>query len=187
MNLIKRVKTQEEKDKLIAEAKKLWDSIPGEISHLVAASEDDYLQGVSNLIEVEKVPFIEPRPATAAELAKQNGELMFSQMFGDRADDKYSSIPAFAEMQKAQEQRDLEKLLGPGRRAESALESIVRSIVVKAIENPSAPRRVLGIVERMAIWSAGEDSDSDAAKFIRAYAANDTAAQREIARSLAAA
>ncbi len=104
----------------------------------------------------------------------------------DRADSSDTGIAALDALTKANKEESLRKLLGPGQRAESELEGLIRSMVLKAIDNPSAPRRgVLGIVERMATWSAGEDSD--AARFVRAYVANDTAAQREIARSLAAA
>src|SRR5216684_3113626 len=180
MNLIKRVKTQEEKDKLIGEAKKLWDSIPGEISHLVAASEDDYLQGISNSIEVGRVPSIEPRPATAEELARQNGTLMFMQLYGDRADSSDTGIAALDALTKANKEESLRKLLGPQRR-ESALEGMVRSIVVKAIGNQSAPRRQSereGIIPRLAAAAAEEDASSLLSKFLQGYVNGDEAAMR---------
>jgi len=190
MNLIKRVKTQEEKDKLIGEAKKLWDSIPGEISHLVAASEDDYLQGISNSIEVGRVPSIEPRPATAEETAELNGHLLMMRLYGDRADSDTTGIPAIDDLMAKKERNDLEKLLGPGKRAESALEITVREMVRKAIGNQSVPRRESdreGIVPRMARLAAQEDASSLLSKFLQGYVDGDEAAMRKVAASLATA
>ncbi len=183
--LLRRVKTQEEKDALLKQAKAEWDALDPAISHLVAASEQDYLSKIADSIIVEREPFTPARELTA-ERAHQDGELMFMRLYGDRADSSDTGIAALDALTKANKEESLRKLLGPGQRAESELEGLIRSMVLKAIDNPSAPRRgVLGIVERMATWSAGEDSD--AARFVRAYVANDTAAQREIARSLAAA
>ncbi len=185
MNLMKRVKTQEEKDKLIAEAKKLWDSIPGEVSHLVASSEEDYLSKIADSIIVERETFTAPRELTPAELAKQDGEIMFMRMYDGRIDHG-TGIAALDALTKANKEESLRKLLAPGQRAESELEGLIRSMVLKTIDNnPSAPRRgVLSLEERMLIWSEG---DSDAIRFLRARIAGDLVTQREIARSLATA
>jgi len=152
---VKKVRTEAEKAALIAEAKKEWDRLDPAISHLVAPSEDYYLARVSAGIDVEREAFAPARELTAAELAKQNGELMFMQIFGDRADSHETGIPALDTLVAERERADFQKLLGPGQRAESALEGLIRSIVVKAIENPSVPRRAsdrteLGIIPRAA-------------------------------------
>src|SRR5712692_5230854 len=88
---IRKVKSQEEKDALIAEARREWDKL-GADSHLVAASEEDYLQSISNSIEVEKVPFVEPRPLTTAERTQQDGGLMLLRIMGDRSGDRYDCL-----------------------------------------------------------------------------------------------
>ncbi len=181
---IRKVKSQEEKDALLAAARVEWDKL-GEFNHLVASSEEVYLSKIADSIIVERTPFTSARELSADELAKQNGALMFSQIFGTRADDKYSSIPAFAEMQKAQERRDLEKLLGPARRAETWLETLVREAINKVQSVPRRASERTGIIPRAAAASQGDNSD--VARFLRAYVENDTATQREIARSLAAA
>jgi hypothetical protein len=187
---VKKVRTEAEKAALIAEAKKEWDRLDPSISHLVAPSEDHYLARVSAGIDVEREAFVPARELTAAELAKQNGELMFMQMFGDRADSRETGIPALDNLVAERERADFQKLLGPSQRAESALEGLIRSIVVKAIENPSVPRRAsdrtgLGIIPRAA--AASEGDDSAVARFLRAYVSGDVTTQRQIARSLAAA
>jgi len=185
----KAVKTEEEKRALIEQARVEWDKL-GPVSHLVASSEEDYLSKIADSIIVEKTTFTPARELTAAELAKQNGELMFMQIFGDRADSRETGIPALDALVAERERADFQKLLGPGQRAESSLEGLIRSIVVKAIENPSVPRRAsdrtgLGIIPRAA--AASEGDNSDVARFLRAYVENDTATQRKIARSLATA
>lgn len=142
--LFRKVKSQAEKDALIREAREGWNRL-GEHSHLIAESEEHYLSRVSDAIAIEQEPFVPPRSLTAEELAKQNAELMLSEILGARVDDKYSSIPVFAEMQKAQERRDLEKLLGPGQRSKNALQAMIDSAVEEAVstfrKSAVAPRR----------------------------------------------
>ena len=181
------VKTEEEKRALIAVAKKEWDALDPTISHLVASSEEDYLSRIADGIEVEKEVFVPARELTATELAKQNGELMFSQMYGDRADDKYSSVPALAAMEKAQERGDFEKLVGRARPAETWLEELVRQAITKVQTVPrrASDRSELGIVPRMA--AASEGDNSDVARFVRAFVAGDEDGMRQVARELASA
>jgi hypothetical protein len=179
------VKSQQEKDELLRLAKQEWDKLDPGISHLVAASEDDYLAGVSAGIEVEKEAFVPARELTRAERDKMDGELLFEQMYGPRIDHG-TGIAALDALAKANEDEALRKLLGPGEGAESSLEGLIRSIVVKVVENPSSGQRrsVLSLEERMLRWSEG---DSDVVRFLRARVAGDLATQRKIARSLAAA
>ena len=179
--LMKTVRTQAEKDELLRLARAEWDAIPGEFKHLVASSDEEYIAKVADSIIVEKTPFTPARELTAAELAKQNGKLLFEQMYGPRIDHG-TGIAALDELSKANQDAELRKLLGPADRAETWLEEMVRKAINKA---QSAPRRsVLSLEERMLSWSQG---DSDAVRFLRARVAGDLATQRQIARSLAAA
>jgi hypothetical protein len=135
------VKTEEEKRSLVAAAKKEWDSISPAVTHLIAASEEDYLSGIADAIQIESQAFVPPRELTSAELGKQNGELVVMQVFGDRASDPYEGLPtALREMAKANDEAALAKLLGPSKHTESALDEMIRkaveSVVVKGSRVP---------------------------------------------------
>lgn len=184
----KKVRTQTEKDELLRQARAEWDRL-GELQmqDMVARSEAEFLGKLSDSIIVEKEPFVAPRELTAAEKAAMDGRLMFSQIYGDRADSSDTGIPALDDLAKANQEEAFRKLLGPAQRAESALEGLIRSVVVKVVENPSSARRhrnVLSLEERLLAW-AGE-SRSDVVRFLRARVAGDLTTQRQIARALAA-
>ncbi len=175
------VKSQKEKDELLRLARAEWEAIPGELKHLVAANDEEYLGKLSDSIIVERAPFTPPRPLTSEELARQNGELMHLQLYGDRASDRYDGLPdALREVVKAQDDEALAKLTAPAKRGETLLEQLVREAINKVQSGPrrESGRTVLTLEERMAAWGEG---------FIRARIAGDLVRQREIARSLAAA
>ena len=188
---IRKVKSQAEKDALMAEAKKVWDQL-GSVSHLVCSDEESYLTNVSNSIEVERESFTPARALTAEELVAQDGGLMFSRIYGDRADSGKFGCAAIDDLMAKRERDDLEKLLGPGRRAESALEITVRELVHKAMSNPSHvpsehDRSHIAIAPQGVhpVMMAAATDDSPTAKFVAAWINKDTAAMRQIARSLA--
>lgn len=190
--MVRKVATQKEKDRLLKEARETWDNVPDDLKHLVAASDEYYLSKISDNIIVEAPVFVEPRSLTAEERAEQNGQLLFQQIYGDRATDRNheTGCRAVDDLWKSRQESELAKLLGPAKREQSALESMVRSIVVKAMGNQSAPRGEsdrmgLGILPK--VVAATADDDSNVARFLRAYVENDTETQRQIARSLAAA
>ncbi len=181
----KAVKTEEEKRALIEQARVEWDKL-GPVSHLVASSEEDYLSKIADSIIVERETFTAPRPLTSEELARQNGELMHLQIYGDRASDRYDGLPdALREVVKAQDDEALAKLTAPAKRGETLLEQLVREAINKVQSGPrrESGRTVLTLEERMAAWCEGDDTD--AARFIRARVAGDLAAQRKIAGVLA--
>ena len=178
------VKSQKEKDELLRLARAEWEAIPGELKHLVAANDEEYLGKLSDSIIVERAPFTPPRPLTSEELARQNGELMHLQLYGDRASDRYDGLPdALREVVKAQDDEALAKLTAPAKRGETLLEQLVREAIAKVQSGPSREKRgVPSLEERLLIWSEG---DSDAIRFLRARIAGDLAAQRKIAGVLA--
>jgi hypothetical protein len=184
---VTKVKTQQEKDKLIAEAKARWDAIPGEHSHLIAESEDHYLAAVEASIEIERPEIHPARPLTSEELAKQNGQLMFSQIFGDRADSDATGCAALDDLSKANRDAAFQKLVGSGQRPESQLEKMIRAAIEKAMDR-NVPRREserTAILPKMAAETEGDNSN--VARFIRAYVDNDEQTMRGIARELVAA
>jgi hypothetical protein len=186
------VKTEAEKRELLKQAKAEWDAIDPAISHLVAASEEHYLARIADGIEIERQPFVPASPPTAQEEAALNGRLTMLRLYGDRASDPYDGLPdALREMAKANDEAEFQKLLvGPGKRAESQLESMIRNAIEKAMSNRNVPRGEsdrtgIGIMPRLA--AATEDDTSAAARFIRAYVDNDEQTMRGIARELVAA
>jgi hypothetical protein len=189
MDLFRKVRTQEEKNALLKEAREEWEKVPPEFRHLVADSAEDYLEKVASCIEVEPQPFTPARPLTVAELAVFDGELMFSRIFGDRADSSATGISALDELAAEQEREAFEKLAGPARRSESLFQSLVRQALEKVLEKRTIPMRESerpGLEIHPVMHEMAHD-DSDAGRFIRAWIANDTAGMREIAHSLAAA
>ncbi len=183
----KRVKSQEEKNELLRLAKQEWDEA-GEFAHLLGDDQENYLQKTADNIIVE-AERIEPRALTPMEKAALDDQQGRLEIFGGKyADKEYSAIPAIAELERAQEEAGLQKLLGPADRAESQLESLVRGIVQKTVGNLTVPvresdREGLAIMPRLAAATQGDDSD--AAKFLRAFVSNDEKGMRRVARELA--
>lgn len=189
MNLKKTVRTQAEKDALLAAARVEWDKL-GELQPMVARSEEEYLSKISDSIIIEREPFTPARELTTTETAELNGRLMFSQLYGDRAESSATGVAAIDDLVAEQERAALEKLIGPARRAESALESMVRSIVVKTIGNHSVPRRESereGIIPRLAAAASEENANSPLARFLTSYVKGDRAGMKSVAKELAAA
>ena len=176
--LFRKVKSQAEKDELLRQARAEWDAIPGELKHLVASSDEDYIAKVADSIEVEPVKFVAPREASAAELAKQNGELLFEQMYGPRIDHG-TGIAALDELSKANQDAELRKLLGPADRGETWLEEMVRKAINKVQSVPRRESEREGIHPAMS--AMGRD-DSPVGRFVKAWIDRDTAAMREIVR-----
>jgi hypothetical protein len=138
MNLIRKVKSQAEKDELLKQAKREWDAIDPAISRLVAESEDHYLAAIAATIEVENIPFTPARELTAEELARQDGALMFSQIYGDRADNNVPDV--FKKMVAEQEAVAFQKLIAPGQRAKNTFEAMVEE-AIEALTKRSNIRR----------------------------------------------
>ena len=185
-----RLKTQEEKNALLAKRRAEWNAIPADLRDRVAASEDDFTERYADMIEVEKAPFNPARDLTADELVEQNGSLMYLRLYGDRASDPYDGLPdALREVAKAQHNEAVAKITAPLRRSESLLQSLVRQALEKVLEKRTIPMRESerpGLEIHPVMHEMARD-DSDAGRFIRAWIANDTAGMREIAHSLAAA
>lgn len=142
--LIKRVKTEKEKVALIAEAKKQWDALDPAISHLVAVSEEAFLAGAADRIEVEREPFVPARPPTAAETAELDGKLMFMQLYGDRADDRNhkTGCEGLDKVWEQHEAQELVKLFGPALRQKSEIQLAVDAAVADLLsKGRTVPRR----------------------------------------------
>ncbi len=184
---IRKVKTEAEKDALLLEAAKKWDDLD-ENSDLVSVSQEDFLAGIANSIIVEADP-IEPRALTPMQKADVDLELDLASLCGGTyVPRQYSNIEAFAGMEKAEERQNLQELLGPARRAESQLESLVRGIVQKTVGNRSVPMRESerpGIMPAIAARAAELDPGSDVAIVLAAFASGNLEGMRSIARSLA--
>jgi len=169
---------------LLRLAKQEWDEA-GEFAHLLGDDQENYLQKTADNIIVEAEP-IEPRALTPMEKAALDDQQGRLELFGGKyADKEYSAIPAIAEMEKAQERQNLQELLGPARRAELQVESMIRNAVEKAMSNRTIPMRES---ERAGIdpaMSAVARDDSDLGCFVKAWIENDTAGMRAVARELA--
>jgi hypothetical protein len=185
-----RVKSLEEKNALLEKRRELWNSSPPESTHLIARSEEDFVGRFAENIIVEREDFVPARELTTAERTAQDGELLFQQIYGDRATDidHQTGCAALDELWKAKQDADLQKFLGPAKRVESELDAMVR----KAVEDVLAKRGSVpsehereGILPRMA--AASEGDDSSAARFLRSYVNHDDAGMRRVARELAAA
>jgi len=186
----KRVKSQQEKDALIAEARREWDE--GELTHLVGDDQESFLANFGQAIIVEQEPFVEPRQLTKAERDALDSELLVEQIFGDRIS-KPTGIETFDRLDE-QEREAFRKSLAPAVRSQNTLEVMVESAISKAVATAltkragtrsESDRTGLGIMPRLA--AATEGNNSDAARFVRAYVENDEQTMRGIARSLAAA
>ncbi len=193
--LIKRVKTEEQKNALLKAAREQWDSIPDEFKHLVAASDEDFLAKVAGTIEVGSPAFTPPRAANAEERASLTGELLFSQIYGDRADayrqrEAGTGCAALDAAWAEKEREEFEKLIGaPARRQENAVQAMIRkaleSVLSKRREIPSEhDRSQVGIVPRLAKAAADEDASSALSRFLSAYVAGNEQAMRSVAREL---
>ena len=198
----KLVKSQAEKDRLILEAAREWDEL-GEQSYMVAASEEDYLARVADGIEVEREPFVPGRPLTAAEADEIDSSLLFQKIYDGRIDNHRTGIPALDDLADAKKRADIEKLLGPGRRAQNALDGMIEKAVTEAfakltkragtrsevVHGHSIPVRQPPeretIVTRLADRAEEENAASLLSKWLRGYVAGDEQAMRRVARELA--
>src|SRR5258707_6811883 len=108
--LFKKVRTQAEKDELLRQARIEYENIPGELKHLVAASDEEFLGKLSESIIVDAPEFIPAREATQAEKDELTGRLLFSQIYGQRADSDLTGIPAIDDLMAKREREEFEKL-----------------------------------------------------------------------------
>jgi hypothetical protein len=190
MDLFRKYSPQE-RDAALKAAREEWDKIPPELSHLVASDEQSFLDSVALAMETEPIHVPLARALTPAETAALDGRLTFAQIYGDRADRNLDNLPdgALKDALKEHERTELEKLLGPARRPESFLESLVREAFEKVVANRSVPIRESdreGIMPRLAARAEQEDANSALAMFLRSYLNHDDAGMRRIARELAA-
>ena len=190
--LIKKVRTQGEKDELLRLARAEWDAIPDQFKHLVAASDEEFLGKLSESIIVESPAFVPPREATAAEKAELTGSLLHLELYGDRASHDITGVPAIDDAWKAKEDADLQKLLGPAKRQQSALDALINKAVEDVLaKRGSVPsehdRSRFAIMPALAARASEEAPGSDVAKFLAAYIAKDEPGMRAVVRQLVAA
>jgi hypothetical protein len=188
-----RVKSLEEKNALLKAARDEWERIPGAHQHLVAASDEEYLGKISDNIVIESPALVRPRELSTAELDRQNGELVFAQIFGQRADDRDARTgnAAIDALWENTQQDEFAKLVGPARRQETLLESLVGKALDSVLRKtgrtlPMRESERPGLEIHPVMHAMGRD-DSDAGRFVKAWIDNDKGTMREIARSLAAA
>ena len=196
---IKKVRTQAEKDALIAEARRAWDQA-GEFTHLLGGDEESYLAKISDSIIVEGEPFIPARALTSAEKDQQNADLLLMQMRYNAH--PYENLPpVLRTVAEAQDAAGLAKLLGPALRERNTLAGMIESAIAKAVRtalakgssSPSINRETIPVRSQPVregihpAMSAIAHDDSDIGRFVKAWIDGDTATQREIASELAAA
>jgi hypothetical protein len=195
---VKVVKSQQERDALIAAAKKEWDALPASVSHVVCSDEQTFLSNFASTIEVEKA-FVEPRPATAEERASLTGQLLLAQIMGnDRADafhqrEAGTGCAAIDAAWAEKEREEFEKLIGaPARHHENAVQAMIRQAVEKAASNCGVvvnehDRSRFAIMPALAARASEDAPGSTLARFLTAYVTGDVRTQREVARELASA
>src|SRR5467141_4743507 len=97
-----------ERDAAIKEARDAYDGVDPELQHMIAPSDNDFLAKVEAAITVAPIEIAESRPLTTVEKAALDTEQDLATLFhGAYKPREYSAIPAFAEMEKAEERQDL--------------------------------------------------------------------------------
>ncbi len=133
MDFSKRYYTPAERDAEIKAARETWNRCDPELTHLLGKSEQDFLDSVAASCPLAPPEISATRPLTALEKAEQDAELNRLSLFGGAyAPKEYSTIPGIAQMEKAQERQDLEKLVAPGVRAKNSLDGMIASAIEKA-------------------------------------------------------
>jgi hypothetical protein len=116
-------------------------------------------------------------------------------VFGDRIADNSTGCRAIDDAWAAHEKAELEKFLKPGRDQEASLNKIIEQAVARVLAKsggsslPSSGIKVRPIPERQALMpllsnAVDENSDTDAAKFLRAFVSGDNEGMRAVVRSL---
>jgi hypothetical protein len=198
------VKTQDEKDELLRQARAEWDKL-GAHQHLIAESDEIYLRGVADMIEIEQ-PTCAPQPTTAMEKREIENKLRtavhLDRMYGGRMYDDGTAVSVLDKAWKEKQDRELAEFLAPARRAESALDKVIEAAIEKAVhrmvekasgssvDRATIPTKPIPERESLVpLLKAGieENASSDAARFLSAFVRGDDATMRSICRSLAAA
>jgi|HubBroStandDraft_4_1064222.scaffolds.fasta_scaffold412312_1 hypothetical protein len=195
---VRKVKTQAEKDELLRLAREEFDKA-GAFSFLVAPTWEEYVAGIEASIEVEQPAFEAPASLSAVERADFERRLTQSTVmdlvFGDRIADNSTGCRAIDDAWAAHEKAELEKFLKPGRDQEASLNKIIEQAVARVLAKsggsslPSSGIKVRPIPERQALMpllsnAVDENSDTDAAKFLRAFVSGDNEGMRAVVRSL---
>ncbi len=192
--IFRKVKTQAEKDALIADARRAWDAAD-ELVHLLGGDQENYLAQVTDSIEVESPAFVQHRELTAVEKAELDTEQGLLSCFGG----VYApvEIPDWYRPIHEQEQRaSFEKLVGPAIRERNSLEAMFKAAIEKAVREQLAKGRTTPSVERQTIpirrlsereaihpaMAAVAGDDSDAGRLVKAWLENNREAMREIVR-----
>jgi hypothetical protein len=203
MDLFKKVKSIEERDKLVNDALAQYNKVPAEHQHLICNDDSELVAVIETAVEIESPTVPTPRSLTAAEMAAQDGRLHFMRIFGDRADD--DNVPDwFIRIEEKENREWLEKLVGPQRMAENRLTAMFAEMVEKAVSEalakvratPSIHRETIlirpqpmreGIMPKLAGVANEQSPGSDLARFLTAYVGGDEQAMRRVAHELAAA
>lgn len=197
----RKVRTQAEKTELLRQAREDWNKL-GAFQFLVAANDQEYLEKVSESIQVEEENFVAPAPLSGAAEADFSRRLaqdsIVDRVFANRRTDVNDLPPVLQKIADEQDSADLEELLAPARRQQRELDSMIEKALLRAMQKTSGGSLpASGIVPRPVperagilpiLKSAVEFSENaDLVKFLTAYAQGDEAAMRAVARELVAA
>jgi len=203
MDFLKKHYTPAELDAEIRAARQTWNECDPELTHLLGKTEQDYLDSVAANCPLAAPEIVAAPELTKAERDEMDSQLLFEQMYSDRISES-TGVAALAELVAANERADLEKLLAPARRAQSALDGMIDRAVGEALEKLTkrtgsqsqvvpghsipvrrAPERET-IVTRLAVRAEEENADSFLTKWLQGYVGGDEQAMRRVARELAA-
>jgi hypothetical protein len=197
-SFIKKVKTQSEKDELLRHARVEWQEA-GQMSFLIAPTEEDFLSAVADGIEVEgsQSQFVPPEPLSperSGEFGREiEVEAMLERVFGPKEE-----IPGWYAKTHAEDQRQLrDEFLASARRAESAIDALVEKAIKRVFQKvdgnlESSTRVPLGVrpipecqgIMPLVRAAAEYNPSSDAARFLTAYVAGDEAGMRRVVREI---
>lgn len=193
----KRKVTAQEREAILAEARKTWDSL--EHSHILGFTDVQYLESVDDGLEVVRTQFVAPEPLSPERSAEQTREIetegLLHRVFGGRADRE--EIPSwFKKTHEAEQRAALEKLLGPTRQAEGTLDELVKDalsrVLAKSGGDFSPGLRIRPVPARQSLSpilkAASEFCENpDLSAFLSAFAQNDEAGMRVVVREMEAA
>jgi hypothetical protein len=196
--IAKRKVTAAERITILADARKTWDS--SSHSHLLARSDEEYLQAIDNGLEVVDSETIAQQPMNAVEKAEfERGlhhSIVMERLFGDRVADRSTGCAALDESWKPHQETELQEFLKPPRDAQNALDKMIEKAVEKVVWNLEStsrvPLAVRLIPERQALMpmlrsGIAENPNSDATRFLAAFVAGDNDGMRAVVRQVVSA